>query len=285
MNRKSLTVHYSPITNHRFKGDGMDKKLTLHLIQWRVIPGDVEKNLKKADTSIASAGPEKGDIVLLPEMFSSGFYYQDLERMAGSFEEVVRWMGEVAVRYGIGMAGSAPALKNDGISNTMVFVDSTGNLKASYDKAHLFAVAEENLHFTPGKQGGSVFRWEGIDVGLAICFDLRFPEMFRELCDRGSRLVLVSAQWPRARIDHFRDFTKVRAMENQLFLASCNSCGEDEKGLVLGGQSSVVGPMGEVRGVLGEEEGVLSVDVDLGEVERARENFPVLKERRKDLFK
>jgi len=121
-------------------------------------------------------------------------------------------------------------------------------------------------------------------VGLAICFDLRFPEMTRKLCDDGARIVLVSAQWPRARVDHFRDLTRVRAMENQMYIVSCNSCGDDGKGLVLGGGSTVVGPSGEVKGVLGDEEGVLTVNIDLEDVERTRESFPVLKVRRKDVF-
>jgi predicted amidohydrolase len=129
-----------------------------------------------------------------------------------------------------------------------------------------------------------VTKWNGHDVGLAICFDLRFPEITRELCDRGAKLVLLSAQWPLARVDHFRDFTRVRAMENQMFIASCNSCGDDGKGLTLGGGSTVVGPSGEVMGVLGEEEGILTVKIDLDEVERVRESFPVLKVRRKDLW-
>jgi predicted amidohydrolase len=165
----------------------------------------------------------------------------------------------------------------------MVLVDKVGEVVAFYDKIHLFFVADEEKHFSPGKRT-VVTHWEGLDVGLAICFDLRFPEMTRKLCDDGARIVLVSAQWPRARVDHFRDFTRVRAMENQLYLVSCNSCGDDGKGLVLGGGSTVVGPSGEVRGVLDDDEGVLTVNIDLEEVERIRESFPVLKVRRKDVF-
>jgi predicted amidohydrolase len=165
----------------------------------------------------------------------------------------------------------------------MVLVDKTGEVVASYDKIHLFFVADEDLHFVPGKRM-VVAKWDGHDVGLAICFDLRFPEMTRKLGDDGARIVLVSAQWPRARVDHFRDFTRVRAMENQMYVVSCNSCGDDGKGLVLGGGSTVVGPSGKVEGVLGEDEGVLTVNIDLEEVERIREAFPVLKVRRKDVF-
>ncbi len=261
----------------------MNNPLTLHLIQWRVIPGNVEGNLDRAEELIGSASPGKGDLVLLPELFPSGFYYTDLGKVADRYEDVVRWMGVIGARYEVGVAGSVPTQRPEGVANTMVLVDKVGEVVASYDKVHLFFVADEDLHFTPGKRT-EVTHWEGLDVGLAICFDLRFPEMTRKLCDDGARIVLVSAQWPRVRVDHFRDFTRVRAMENQVYIASCNSCGDDGKGLVLGGGSTVVGPSGEVKGVLGDEEGVLTVNIDLDEIERTRNSFPVLKVRRKDVF-
>jgi len=165
----------------------------------------------------------------------------------------------------------------------MVLINGEGETIASYDKVHLFTVGDEERHFTSG-QRTVVVPWEGVMVGLAVCFDLRFPELTRKLCDDGAQITLVSAQWPRARVDHFRDFSRVRAMENQMFLAACNSCGKDDRGLVLGGRSTVVGPSGDIKGVLGEEEGVLNVAIDFKDVERVREEFPVLKVRRKDLF-
>jgi len=267
----------------------MNNTLTLHLVQWRILPGDVEGNLDRAEELIGAASPGKGSLILLPELFPSGFYYTDLEKMAGRYGDVVRWMADVAVRYEVGVAGSVPVQRPEGVANTMVMFDKAGEVVASYDKAHLFFVADEDLHFAPG-QKTVVALWKRVEgeedlaVGLAVCFDLRFPEMTRKLCDDGAQIVLVSAQWPRARVDHFRDFTRVRAMENQMFIASCNSCGDDGKGLVLGGGSTVVGPTGEVIGVLGDDEGVLTVSIDLEEVERTRNSFPVLKVRRKDLF-
>ncbi len=272
----------------------MNNTLTIHLIQWRVIPGDIKGNFGRAEELIESASPGKGDLVLLPELFASGFYYAALGKMAAEYQAVVGWMGVIGARYEIGVAGSVAAQRPEGVANTMVLVDKAGEVVASYDKIHLFSVADEDLHFVPGQETvvglwehfeGERFRvGDGLAVGLAICFDLRFPEMTRKLGDDGARLVLVSAQWPQARVDHFRDFTRVRAMENQVYIASCNSCGDDDSGLVLGGGSTVVGPSGEVKGVLGDEEGVLTVNIDMEEVERTRDSFPVLKVRRKDVF-
>jgi predicted amidohydrolase len=261
----------------------MSKNLNLHLIQWRIIPGDVEGNLDRAEDLMASLSPGKGDLVLLPEMFPSGFYYTDLGKMADRYEDVVRWMGNIGARYEVGVAGSVPAQRSEGVANALLLVDKMGEVVAAYDKIHLFSVADEETHFTPGRRT-VVTRWEGLDVGLAICFDLRFPEMTRKLSDDGAQIVLVSAQWPMARVDHFRDFNRIRAMENQMYIVSCNSCGDDGKGLILGGGSTVVGPSGEVKGVLGDGEGVLTVNIDLEEIKRTRNSFPVLKVRRKDVF-
>ena len=86
----------------------MSENLNLHLIQWRVIPGDVEGNLDRAEELIGSASPGKGDLVLLPELFASGFYYTALEKMAARYEDVVRWMGVIGARYEVGVAGSVP---------------------------------------------------------------------------------------------------------------------------------------------------------------------------------
>lgn len=261
----------------------MDKKLTLHLVQWRVAPGRVEENLARAADLIEKAGPSPGALVLLPEMFPSGFYYEDLAGVAGRYDDVLHWMGSLATRHGVGMTGSMAVHRPEGVANTMVILDQAANVLASYDKAHLFSVAGEDSHFVPGDRT-VVARFNGLDLGLSICFDLRFPEVIRELGDRGAKVVLTAAQWPLPRADHFRDFVRVRAMENQLYVAACNSCGDDGKGLVLGGGSTVVGPYGDVKGVLDENEGVLTVTIDLGEIDHAREKFPVLKMRREDLF-
>jgi len=262
----------------------MKQDLDLNLVQWRVIPGDPERNLGKAKELLDLAGPKKGSLILLPEMFSSGFYYRDLGRIAGRSAETLRWMSETARFFGSCLAGSLPTLGAEGIANTMAFFDEKGAVRGTYYKIHLFPSTGEEEAFVSGSRTATV-AWKGICIGLAICFDLRFPEMGRRLLDDGAELMIVSAQWPLERLDHFRDLVKVRAIENQFFVAACNSCGEDGRGQVLGGGSMVAGPSGEVYGVLGTEEGVLSLSVPFGEVERSREGFPVVKRRRRDLFK
>ncbi|MDF1536677.1 MAG: carbon-nitrogen family hydrolase [bacterium] len=262
----------------------MDSTFTIHLLQWRVVPGDIEENLKKAEGLLAKAGPGNGDVVLLPEMFPSGFYYKDLDQMASGSGRVLEWMARTAASSGVHLAGSLPVHRESGIANSLILVGPGGQTVATYDKIHLFPMTGEHLHFLAG--GKTVIAdLGGFPAGMAICFDLRYPELTRRLCRDGARLTIVSAQWPEARIDHFRDLVRVRALENQMFVAACNSFGDNGKGLVMGGNSMVVNPWGEVLGSLGDGEGVLSVPVDMDQVRKLREKFPVLESARTDLFK
>ncbi len=262
----------------------MDQNLELNLVQWRVIPGDPDGNLGKAEELLALARPKPGGIILLPEMFPSGFYYENLAGMARRSGEILGWMSEKARFFESCLAGTLPTLRAGAIANTMVLFDEKGKMRGTYDKIHLFSLAGEEKAFVPGNRV-VIVTWKDISIGLAVCFDLRFPEMARRLLDEGTELMIVSAQWPLERLDHFRDLVRVRAIENQFFVAACNSCGEDDRGLVLGGGSMVAGPSGKVYGVFGSDEGVLSLRVPLKEVEQNRNSFPVVRQRRKDLFK
>jgi omega-amidase len=261
----------------------MTKQFNIHLLQWRVVPGEIEKNLQRASELLADAAPGAGDIVLLPEMFPSGFYYEDLDRMASGADQVAEWMGQWAGDHHIHVAGSMAVRRSSGIANSLAVVAPDGQLCAAYDKIHLFPMAGEHNHFIAGEKT-VIADLDGTATGLAICFDLRYPELTRRLCREGAHLTLVSAQWPEERIDHFRDLVRVRALENQMFVAACNSCGDNGKGLVMGGYSMVVNPWGEVMGSLGSDEGVLTVAVDMDLVRKLREKFPVLDYARTDLF-
>jgi predicted amidohydrolase len=261
----------------------MTKQFNIHLLQWRVVPGEIEKNLHRASELLADVTPGAGDIVLLPEMFPSGFYYEDLGRMASGSDQVIEWMGRWTGNQDIHMAGSMAVRRSSGIANSLAVVGPDGQVRAAYDKIHLFPMAGEHHHFIAGEKT-VIADLDGTTTGLAICFDLRYPELTRRLCREGARLTLVSAQWPEERIDHFRDLVRVRALENQMFVAACNSCGDNGKGLVMGGYSMVVNPWGEVAGSLGSDEGVLTVAVNMDLVRKLREKFPVLDYARTDLF-
>ncbi len=258
--------------------------LDIHLLQFAIAPGEVDRNLATADRLLESVETSRGDVVLFPEMFSSGFYYRDLAAMADLSGGVLKWMAERSKQLGVFMAGSLPVKREDGIVNAMVLCSDKGAVAGSYDKVHLFPLAGEDMAFIPGSTT-VILDCAGLRIGLLVCFDLRYPEISRKLCLDGAQLILVSAQWPAARVEHFFELVRVRAMENQLFVAAANACGDDGSGLVLGGRSLCADPMGEVKGALAESEGVLSVALVPSEVERIRKDFPVLNRRMPWVYK
>jgi omega-amidase len=261
----------------------MNKHLKIHLFQWEVVPGNVEKNIKKVEELIEGTDVGKGDLIVLPEMFPSGFFYENLNDIAGLSQEVLKWMSDTTRQYAVAIVGSLAIRIRHGICNRMVLFNSGGEALAHYDKIHLFPGTGEDRYFIPGHRIVTA-NLDDMIIGLEVCFDLRFPELCRRLCLEGAVMVLVCAQWPAVRIDDFRDLVRVRAMENQVFVAACNSCGRDSSGLALGGLSMVADPSGAISAVLGTEEGVLSQVFALEEITRVREEFPVLKCRRGDIF-
>jgi predicted amidohydrolase len=151
----------------------------------------------------------------------------------------------------------------------------------SYEKIHLFSVMEENRVLEPGSSIVS-FDTPWGRMGLAICFDLRFPELFRALMLDGVHTVILPAFWPAPRLDHWRLLIRARALENQFNLIACNCAGE-KGGLELG-YSAVIGPDGQPLAEAGLREILLEADLDLKRVAKVRKKFPVLTERRETLY-
>jgi predicted amidohydrolase len=164
-----------------------------------------------------------------------------------------------------------------------VLLDGGGAVLATYRKVHRFGFgAGEPVLLQPGEHlVTAALEVDGASttVGLATCYDLRFPEMFRGLLDAGAELVLVPAAWPARRVAHWTLLARARAIENQQVVVAVNTVGT-HAGHEMGGYSQVVGPMGEVVGEAGTDEQVLVVDVDMTTVATARQSFPVLDDRR-----
>jgi len=159
--------------------------------------------------------------------------------------------------------------------NTSVLLGRDGAVLATYRKIHLFGFGEgEPKLMTPGDD---IVVQDGL--GLATCYDLRFPEQFRRLLDAGAEVVLIPAAWPAKRVAHWRLLAQARAVENQSYVVACNTAGE-HSGVSMGGGSIVVDPWGAVLAEAGTGEEVLVVDLDLELVARTRSSFPILADRR-----
>ena len=128
------------------------------------------------------------------------------------------------------------------------------------------------------------FQLDGINCGIVICYDVRFPELIRSLCVQGLDLLFVVSQWPDVRISHLRSLTTARAIENQMFVCCCNSCGKADE-VQYGGNSAVIDPWGETVALAGADEQILTASCDLTIVHKIRDKIPVLRDRRPDLYR
>jgi predicted amidohydrolase len=239
-----------------------------------------------ADRVERAAGLVEGladvDLAVLPELWHVGAF--DLEGAKAEAQPidgpVVTRMRAAArkARITLHMGSFAEASRGNRY-NTSVVIDADGEILATYRKQHLFGwedgepsvmTAGDSLTVLPTALGAT---------GLATCYDLRFPELFRRLVDSGAETFLLASGWPIPRIEHWQVLTRARAIEDQAWVVACNSAGT-HAGMQMGGHSVVVDPRGTVIAEAGVEEEVLYAEVDPAAVREWRQSFPVLADRR-----
>lgn len=233
--------------------------------------------------ALAELATARADLVLLPEMWPTGAFNVELgianaQPIDGPLVDA---LSKVAARSATWIhGGSFVESDPDGsYFNTSVLFGPDGSLAATYRKIHLFGFdAHEAALLTAG------FELVVVDTplgrtGLATCYDLRFPELFRGLIDQGATAVLVASGWPTSRIRRWTVLAQARAMEDQLWFVGCNAVGLDS-GTELGGRSIVTDPWGDIVGEGGTEEEILHVELDPAIPQFVRQSFPVLKDRR-----
>lgn len=247
--------------------------------------GKTEENLVHAEALIRRAANEKPDVIVLPETWNTGFFpLVGLREMCKGQGTLIRErIGALAAETGINIvAGSVSDLREGKIRNTAYVFDRTGQCVGEYDKTHLFSPMGENVFYSPGDHF-CTFELDGIPCGIMICYDLRFPELSRKMALDGVELMFMVSQWPNTRVHHLRSLTVARAIENQLGLVCCNSCGKAEN-TVFGGHSAVIDPMGETLGLAGESEELLTVEYDTEKIKDIRNSIPVFRDRRPELY-
>ena len=259
-------------------------KLSISLGQMQIRLARVEDNLATAEGMIGEAASTNADLVVLPELWSTGY---DLENAGDYADELGAGMfaqlADTARANSIAVFGSVLERRGDQIMNCATYYDSKGSLGAVYRKIHLFRLFDEHKWLGEGESPSILaFPWGA--AGLSICYDLRFPELFRRYAvAQGAKLMLLCAEWPLARVEHWRTLLIARAIENQCFVVAANSCG-DTGGTVFGGHSMIVDPWGKVLIEAGEDECLLTAEIDLEEVDRVRQQIPVFEDRRPDAY-
>lgn len=258
-------------------------KITISLAQIDVNLGAPDTNSKRVFNWVEKAASLNSDVILFPELWSTGYDLENWEHHAAYLGRgIFKDLSQMAKRYRIAIGGSILENYEGGAYNTFVLYDSDGDLVGKYRKIHLFRLMEEDRWLHSGNELAIANAiWGG--TGLAICYDLRFPEMFRRYALVGTRVVFLVAEWPETRIDHWEVLLKARAIENQMFIAAVNRVGES-KGEKFGGRSSIVDPWGKTVVSGDETEKMLTATIDLEESDKIRTRIPVFEDRRPEIY-
>lgn len=251
------------------------------------------ERVERATSLVQDVADEHGpDLVVLPELWGpTGFDYHRWEGLAEPLDGPwVTAMTQLAINAGITLhAGSfierlrEPGLDGHTLANTSVLVTAEGE-RTAYRKIHRFGFGSgEPKLLEAGTEVVTAQISSGagelVTVGLSTCYDLRFPELYRQQLDAGAQVFVVPAAWPAARVAHWTLLGRARAVEDQAFVVQCNTAGTHAR-TEMGGHSQVISPSGEVLAEAGADEEVLVVDIDPATVASTREGFPVLADRR-----
>ena len=254
-----------------------------HVIQLRTdLSEPISERIDRAAALVKAQSA--AEFVMLPELWvQGGFAFPTFPESAESITgPAVTALQAAAKEAQVWLHGGSLVTRDDDgkLRNTAIVISPTGELVAKYAKRHLFGFSGgETTVLTAGDDLVTVdLPWGR--AGLSICYDLRFPEMYRALLDLGSKIFLIPSAWLERRIAHWSLLTRARAVENQCFVISCNGVGV-QGDTVLGGRSVVVDPWGAVLAEGGDDEEVLTCDLDIETIDKTREIFPVLKDRRK----
>ena len=249
---------------------------------------DRKANLEMFEEKIFSIS-QPTEMVVLPEMFSTGFSMEP-EKLAETMEgETIQWMKKVAAKKKIILTGSLIIEESGNYYNRLAWVLPNGQL-GHYNKRHLFAYGEEDQHYTPGEKRliASVNGWK---INLLVCYDLRFPVWSRQSppppgeVGKGLEydVLVYVANWPEKRVHAWKTLLQARAIENQCYVIGVNRTGDDGKKIHYSGESMAVDPMGEVLYHKKDEEDIFTVTLDKSNLEKARGKFPFWKDA--DVFK
>jgi len=245
--------------------------------QFDVAWEDKDENFKRVRSLLNRRKLASRSLVVLPEMFATGFSMNSGATAEPANGPTFDFLRTLARDKGVFVLGGLARLAAPGrIFNEAVCIAPSGRPVARYDKLHLFSPGDESRHYAPGG-AITLFRWEGLKVAVFICYDLRFPEVFRLAVGRGANVLVVIANWPGKRQAHWTALLRARAIENQAYVIGVNRCGRDPS-FEYGGGSLVVDPWGGTVAEAGGVEALLPAKLDPAALKRVRAGFPVLRD-------
>jgi len=256
------------------------EQLYITLIQPDIVWEDKQANLLQYEKMVSNISGDK-HVVILPEMFSTGFS-MEAETLAEPMDgHSVKWMVEMAKKHRCILTGSLIIEEAGKYYNRMLWVQPDGNI-GFYDKRHLFAYAHEDKHYSKGEKR-LIVQVNGWRINIIVCYDLRFPVWARNQGNEYDVLLCV-ANWPETRSLAWRTLLQARAIENQCYVAGVNRVGKDGKGFSYTGESSVFGPLGEKIWQGTGEVACHTVTLEYNALTKVRNSFPFLNDADKFLL-
>ena len=245
-------------------------------------------NFQKVASMLRENADFKPDLVVLPETFNAGYDCESFQKNAEMVPigETSMFLSSSAEKYNTNITGSFIEKCPDGsFKNALPMFDRTGALVVKYHKIHLFSSqdSKENTYLTTGDRR-VVANLDFAKVGMSVCYDIRFCEIYRKMALDGAEIMICSAAWPYPKLDHWITLNKARAIENQCFVVAVNQAGKNIFGKLDLGQSMVINPWGEIIASAGTQEGVVKAEIDLDMVKNIREEISLFKDRKEEAY-
>jgi omega-amidase len=241
-----------------------------------------EQTLLRAEIFVRHAADCGAKLICFPEQFATGWDPRPHKNIQDIHGGIISSLQAYAKEYRIGILGSLREVHDPLPKNTVIAIGRDGGILASYAKMHLFSFCREHEGSSPGTDLG-IFAFDSLICGMAICYDLRFPELFRLYAKNSVQAVFVPAAWPQSRLWHWELFIRARAAENQMYVLGINTTGKTPVD-TYAGASMTADPHGTIISRAGEAEQLLFSDIDPGEVEMTRSGFPIENDRRDALY-
>lgn len=252
--------------------------ISVTLLQYSMVWEKPRENLKRIH-SLLKQKVKKTNIIILPEMFSTGFTLNVKDNFGSMRSPVIKWMKEISAEFKCAVCGSLIVKEKKKFYNRFIWTEQEKELKY-YDKRHLFSLVNEDVNFTPGNSG-VIINYKGWKILPLICYDLRFPVWSRYNDDYD--MIIYVANWPERRSYAWKSLLIARAIENQSFVIGVNRIGTDNDGIYHSGDSSVIAPDGKTLFTASDNEIVFTITLKHTDVKLFRRKYPFLKDR--DEFK
>ncbi|HEY2419974.1 MAG TPA: carbon-nitrogen family hydrolase [Neobacillus sp.] len=260
-------------------------KIKIACLQMDIAFGDPSKNYQTAERLIGDALSEKPEILVLPELWTTGYDLKRLNAIADKDAiQTTEFLKQAAKKYHVHIVGGSVAnQENSNVKNTLLIINKDGNLVHQYSKLHLFKLLDEHKYLKAGTEKG-IFELAGFTFAGVICYDIRFPEWILSHTSEGAEALFVVAEWPAPRLHHWRSLLIARAIENQCFVIACNRSGDDPNNHYFG-HSLIIDPWGEIIAEAGEHEEILTADIEMNLVKEVRQRIPVFEDRKPEYYK